>query len=167
MERYLLVSAFLWCLAEVQSQTSYPYVSFQGETLPNHAYVDLSLVGINQDGSDSVQCHTNVETCCRRTEGSHRGDWFSPTSTKLPFPALNDFVFEDREAQRVDLRQRNASFPTGIFRCTIDVRVEGEGDPVKKSVYVGLYSNGSGKYDHDNMLAWMYRLVTGYVTQEM
>ena len=80
---------------------------------------------------------------------------------------LKDFVFEDREAQRVDLRQRNASFPTGIFRCTIDVRVEGEGDPVKKSVYVGLYSNGSGKYDHDNMLAWMYRLVTGYVTQEM
>ena len=41
---------------EVHSQTEYPYVSFMGETLPNHAYVDLSLVGNDDSGSDSVQC---------------------------------------------------------------------------------------------------------------
>ena len=147
MRGYLSVSIMLlWCLVEVQPQSPYPYVSFLGETLPNHAYVDLSLVGINQDGSDSVQCHTNVRTCCRSSEGLHRGDWFPPGSNmKLPFPALKDFVFEDREAQRVDLRQRNASSPTGIFRCTVYVRVEGEENPVQRSAFVGLYLGDGGE----------------------
>ena len=38
--------------------------SFMGETLPNHGYVDLSLVGDTLDGSDSVQCQTDLATCC-------------------------------------------------------------------------------------------------------
>ena len=51
-----------------------------GETLPNNAYVDLSLVGDDDSGSDSVQCHTDLNTCCTGTQGIHRGDWIPPGS---------------------------------------------------------------------------------------
>ena len=35
----------LWSLVEVHSQTlPAPYLTFMGETLPDHSYVDLSLV---------------------------------------------------------------------------------------------------------------------------
>ena len=55
----LVVCLLLWSLVEVHSQTA-PYVSFMGEILPNHAFVDLSLVGNANDGSDSIQCHTDL-----------------------------------------------------------------------------------------------------------
>ena len=145
MRRYLLPSVFLWCLVnEVRSQT-YPFLTFRGETLPDHAYMDLSLVGANRDGSDSIQCHTNVETCCRGVQGPHRGDWFNPENRRLPFPIEGNLVFEDRQAQRVDLRQRSAISPTGIFCCAIDVSVVDGEPPVKKSVHVGLYLSDGGE----------------------
>ena len=49
----LLLSLLLF-LVEVHSQQTFPYVSFMGQTLANHSYVNLSLVGTS--GSDSVQC---------------------------------------------------------------------------------------------------------------
>ena len=60
----MLLLSLLWSLVEVHSQTGYLYVSFRGETLPNHSYVDLSLVGDPETGGDSVQCVTNLATCC-------------------------------------------------------------------------------------------------------
>ena len=74
----LLLLCLLWSLVEVNSQTEYPYVSFMGETLANHAYVDLSLVGNDDSGNDSVQCHTDLESCCTCTQGIHRGNWIPP-----------------------------------------------------------------------------------------
>ena len=35
----------LWSLVEVHSQQTFPYVCFMNQTLANHSYVDLSLVG--------------------------------------------------------------------------------------------------------------------------
>ena len=56
----------LWSLVEVQSQTV-PYVTFLGNPLANHSYVNLSQVGNDRTGNDSdtVQCHTDLMTCCR------------------------------------------------------------------------------------------------------
>ena len=51
--------SLLWSLVESNSQT-FPYVSFMGQTLANHSYVDLSLVGIPKNGGDSAQCHTDL-----------------------------------------------------------------------------------------------------------
>ena len=57
-----------------------------GNILSNNSYVDLSLVGENRN-SDTVQCHTDLGTCCRSVQGIHRGDWFAPDSdSRLPFP---------------------------------------------------------------------------------
>ena len=47
-------------LVKIHSQTA-PYVSFNGVNLPNHGYVDLSLVGDPLSGGDAVQCHTDIQ----------------------------------------------------------------------------------------------------------
>ena len=142
----LLLVSFL---VDVNSQTA-PYVSFMGQTLANHSYVDLSLVG-DGSGSDSVQCHTNLGTCCGSGQGIHRGDWYSPGSTdRLPFsPDVGD-IFEQRGAQRVDLRRRNsATSPVGIYHCeipTIAVHDDDDQSVRDAPVYVGLYTDSGGKF---------------------
>ena len=150
----LLLLCLLWSLVEVHSQTEYPYVSFMEETLPNHAYVDLSLVGDDGSGSDSVQCHTDLGTCCTGSQGKHRGDWFAPDSEmRLPLAVDGTDIYEVRGAQRVDIRHRNnADMPSGIYRCHIPTNdVHDDNDPsVRESVYVGLYASG-GIYVHNAM----------------
>ena len=150
----LLLLCLLWSLVEVHSQTA-PYVSFMGETLPNHAYVNLSLVGNDGSGSDSVRCHTDLVTCCTGTQGDHRGDWSAPGSEmRLTFYSVASAdIFEVRGTQRVDLRRRNnADMPSGIYRCYIATdAVRDDNDPsVRESVYVGLYASG-GIYVHNVM----------------
>ena len=79
----LLLLLGLLCWPLVNSQ-SFPYVSFMGQTLDNHFYVDISLVGGDDcSGSDSVQCITDLSTCCSGVQGSHRGDWHFP-ETAIP-----------------------------------------------------------------------------------
>ena len=110
------LTILLWSLAEVHSQT-FPYVSFMGQILANHSYVDLGVVGYHIDGSDSVQCHTDLTTCCRTTEGNHRGDWYFPNGSRLPF---SDDIYEIRNYRRVDLRHRLYYYaPTRIFIAVI------------------------------------------------
>ena len=66
MSAIILLLSFLWSLVEeVHSQTEYPYVSFMGEILPNHTYVDLTTVGNNNsDPGNTVKCHTDLTSCC-------------------------------------------------------------------------------------------------------
>ena len=71
----------LWSLVEVHSQQTFPYVSFMSQTLANHSYVDISQVGNDGSGSDSVQCITDLATCCSGGQGIHRGDWYFPDGT--------------------------------------------------------------------------------------
>ena len=133
-------------LAEVHCQPA-PYVTFLGNDVPNHGYVDLSQVGNDGSGSDSVQCHTDLSTCCGGTEGGHHGDWYFPDGTRLRF---TDDIYENRNAQRVDLRrQNNANSPVGIYRCDIPTNaVHDDTDiSVRDTVYVGLYTASGGNYN--------------------
>ena len=137
----------LWSLVEVQSQTV-PYVTFLGNPLPNHSYVNLSQVGDDRSGPDNntVQCHTDLYTCCRNTVGLHRGDWFAPGSnTRLPF--YGDDIYMDRQDMIVHLGCRNnPTGPTGIYRCVIATNaVHNDSDrSVGETVYVGLYYGSEG-----------------------
>ena len=153
----LLLVSFL---VEVHSQTA-PYVSFMSQTLANHSYVDLSLVGQDGSGSDSVQCHTDLGTCCTGGQGVHRGDWYSPGSTdRLPFSNEVGDIYEQRIVQRVDLRRRNsATSPVGIYRCEIPTNeVHDDSDnSVRATVYVGLYTASGGK-----LTAVLLKRKTGY-----
>ena len=145
LEVCILISVCVHCLL---AQT-FPYVSFEGQTLANHSYVDLSLVGHHYSGSDSVQCHTDpTTTCCSGPQGSHRGDWYFPDGTRLPFSTSSpkQVVGESRGDQRVDLRHREQG-TSGIYHCDIPTS-EVHDDPdisVRDTVYVGLYLNGDGE----------------------
>ena len=145
MKMSVLLCLLLWSLVEVHSQTEFPYVSFMGETLPNHGYVDLTLVG-DDSGSpgNTVRCHTDLTSCCAGYVRQHRGDWYFPDGDRLPFSGFGD-ITEARLAQRVDIRRRNnADSPSGIYRCEIPTNaVHHETDiSVRETVYVGLYATG-------------------------
>ena len=141
--------ALFWSLVEVHSQPEYPYVRFMGGILPNHAYVDLTTVGddISTSSGDTVRCQTDLETCCTSIQGIHRGDWYFPDGSILPFAPTNNDIVEDREPQEVHLRRRNnAMSPTGIYRCDIEtVAVNDDADTITgETVYVGLYLPSEG-----------------------
>ena len=142
-----LLMMVCWSVGEVYCQT-FPYVSSMSQTLDNHSYVDLSLVGDDFSGSDSVPCITDLSTCCSGPQGVHRGDWYFPNDSRLPFFGGGD-IYEFRRAQRVDLRRsNNANSPTGIYRCDIptnDVH-DNTDSSVRDTVYVGLYTASGGKF---------------------
>ena len=151
----LLLLCLLWSLVEVHSQTEYPYVSFIGGftvALPNHTYIDLSLVG--EDGDVSVRCHTDLSTCCRGSEGDHRGDWIPPGSEEsLPLSSdTSAGIYQVQGPQRVILRRRNnADMPSGIYRCDIPTNAvhDDNDNSVRESVYVGLYATGGNFYSNN------------------
>ena len=140
LEVCILISVCVHCLL---AQT-FPYVSFNGETLANHSYVNLSLVG-DVSGSGSVQCITDMSTCCNSTAGPHRGDWYSPNGTRLPFRSGARDIYEHRLNQKVNVGYRRQTTPTsGIYRCDIPTNAVHDGTviSVRDTVYVGLYLNG-------------------------
>ena len=143
--KLLLLLSINFFLVEVHSQPTFPYVSFMGQTLANHSYVDLSLVG----NYYSVQCHTDLYTCCISGYGIHIGDWHFPNADRLPFSVGDVDIYEHRGSQRVDLQRRNsATSPVGIYRCVIPTTaVYDENDTsVRDTVYVGLYTSSRGKF---------------------
>ena len=133
---------------EVHSQTPppAPYLSFMGETLPNHAYVDLTEVGTDTgDPGNTLRCHTDLSSCCSGGQGNHRGDWNFPDGSRPPFISNSVDFFETRSDQRVDLHRRNnANPPSGIYHCTIPTNaVNDENDgSVRETLYAGLYTTG-------------------------
>ena len=148
MAVFVLLLSLFWSV--VCSQT-FPYVSFLGQTLANHSYVNLSLVGDDASGSDSVQCHTDLTTCCTSYRGPHRGDWYFPNGTRLQFSGNGGDIYESRVAQRVDIRHSNsATSPVGIYRCDIPTEAVHDDDyyPVRlrATVYVGLYIGSGGMF---------------------
>ena len=134
--------SLLWSLMAVNSQKTFPYVSFMGRPLANHSYVNFSLIGKIE--IESVQCHTDLRTCCSNREGVHRGDWYFPNANQLPFGNPND-IHQHRDYQRVDLRRRNATSPSGMYRCdiaTAEVHGSTTTQLTRNRVYVGFYAIG-------------------------
>ena len=140
----LLVLPLLWSLT--LSQHTVPYISFMRQTLANHSWVDISQVGNDFCGSDSVQCHTDLSTCCSAAQGIHRGDWYFPAGGRLPFPDSGGNIYKQHTAQRVDLSRRyNTNEPTGIYRCDIPtVATLYPNNSLRETVYVGLYASDGG-----------------------
>ena len=148
--------AVLWSLG--QSQT-FPYVSFMNQTLANHSYVDLSQVGRDLSGSHSVQCHTDLITCCSGAQGPHRGDWYFPNGERLPTPGSYNIIFESRKAKRVDLHHTSGTSPSGIYHCDIQTTAVSlvTDNPPRDTVYVGLYASSQGSYsiNHNNFVVYL------------
>ena len=137
---FALPLVLLSALIVVHTKT-FPYVTFLGQSIPNHGYVNLSNVG--SDKNDSVQCNTDLSTCCSGTEGSDRGDWYLPDETRVPFGESGDNVYEVRGAQQVLLHYSGNAGTSGIYRCDIETNKSNVTNEVgHETAYVGLYING-------------------------
>ena len=134
---FYLMSQVCYCDGE-----EYPHVSFNGMVLVNHSYVNLLLV--NDTESGSVQCHTDLQTCCKPEQGPHRGDWFFPNGSVLGFSSnSDDDIVENRGPQTVDIRRRYNGSASGIYHCSIATHAfHNENDTVRDHVYIGLYDSG-------------------------
>ena len=142
METALLLPLLL--LVKVNCQT-FPYVSFMGQTLADHSYVDLSLVGSADDNSDGVVCRTDLSTCCSGGQGIHRGNWSFPDGTLLP--SIGNSVpiglcsSESHHSSYHCYWTNCCDIPTIAVHHVTDISV-GE------TVYVGLYLADGGKLKH-------------------
>ena len=144
----LLLVILLWSLVEVHSQTA-PYVTFMGETLPNHSYVDLGRVGGIDSGAEIV-CHTDLRTCCGGSAGDDRGHWFFPNGTQLPNGSIfaSSLVERRRDTQQVDLHRGSivGYTPSGMYHCFIETVAVHSDDNFDtntgEAVYVGVYNTG-------------------------
>ena len=136
--------SFLSAVMDVCSQTV-PYIRFMGTNLSNNSYIKLTQVG--NMARTSVQCHTDLTTCCKEVQGDDRGDWYFPNGTRLPFSPISfRQIFETREDKRIDLRRHNnPNMPEGMYRC--DVETNATSNDNRETVYVGLYNNSNrGQY---------------------
>ena len=133
-----------------------------GQTLANHSYVDLDLVGrtdeplSNVNTGDSVECHTDLTTCCSGSDGVHRGDWYFPNGTRLPF-AQSTGIYESRDTKIVEInRNHEASQISGIYQCNIPTKAVHDSDnaSVRNRVYVGLYTSGEGMYTTSSLITY-------------
>ena len=146
MKFTVLGLAFLFSVVHCQTV---PYVSFMGTNLSNHSYVDMNLVGRNYDGSDNVQCHTDLDTCCHGDVGPDRGDWYFPNMSRLQFFSNNIIIYQRRRHFHVQLKRVNGGNTSGIYRCNIEtIAVHSDEDDnvtTRETVYVGLYISGGEK----------------------
>ena len=133
-----IAAVCVWLYLSVHCQAEeYPQVTFMGNGLANHSYLDLSPVGTSD--SRRVQCHTDVDTCCTQYQGHDKGDWTFPNGTALP---SSGGIYQHSHAQRVAL-YRNSGSDSGIYCCNITI-MGGFGD-IFGFFYIGLYQNG-GEY---------------------
>lgn len=128
----------------VNAQLTVPYISHNGVILANHGYFEFNDIG-GGDSTTELNCHTDLTTCCRSTDGIHRGDWYYPNGTRLAFGdnSLNYL----RRTQRVAMNRVGSvnSAAGGIYRCAIDTNAVQSMDN-REVVYIGLYNNGGKIY---------------------
>ena len=117
-----------------------PYLTFMGNNIPNHSYVDLNTVGSALNGLDSVQCHTDLKTCCNRPQDRDRGSWYFPSGKRLNFFG-GGVVYENRTDERIDLRYLREGGASGMYRCDIETTSVNE-RAGWETAYVGLYNRG-------------------------
>ena len=152
----LLLLCLLWSLVEVHLQTA-PYLTFNDNVIPNHAYVNLRLMMYPgnydvDDPSTTVICHTDLVTCCRSGSGPDQGDWYFPDGVNtLPGPGsnnLNPRPLAQRKLTQLIRLQRGppnatGTVPDGIYRCAIEtVAVNSDDNTARETVYVGVYGSG-------------------------
>ena len=137
-----MLLSVIWTVVHPQT---FPYVSYMGETLANHGYVNLSL--LEDDGIHNFRCHTDLAVCCSNVQGPHRGDWYFPDGNRLPFSGV---ISEARGDRVVDLVPGSGSLQSGVYCCYIPTGAvhDDKDDLVRDVVYVGLYSEGRFRFWH-------------------
>ena len=94
----------LWSLAEVHSQTEYPYVSFMGQKLTNNSYVNLNL-----SNNVLVGCHTDLMSCCNSTD-IHQGDWYFSNGERVTLEKGGINIYKRCGDKQVNLLHKNCTW---------------------------------------------------------
>ena len=157
----LFLLCLLWSLVEVHSQSPpAPYLTFNDIVIPNHAYVDLSLMmypgnnDISADINSTVICHTDLDTCCRSDDGGDQGSWYFPDGNPLPGAGsdnVNLVPIAQRRRNQLARLQRGrtgaiSDIQSGIYCCDIAiVATNSTNNTAREMVYVGVYGSG-GSY---------------------
>ena len=133
----LLLLGFSGVQVFCQSEPSAPYITLGGRVLPNNSYLSVYEIGTN--ASTGIQCHTDL------SNGSHDGQWYSPTGGRLftspsyyvPFYTADIEQGIALVLQSSPIRRRLE----GIFRCDIKTNSTSDTDE-SESVFVGIYHYG-------------------------
>ena len=145
----LLLGLLFCCLIELHCEDSHeistPYLSFKNHNLSNNSYVIITEIGRTEDGSDSIQCRSELQNCCQ-TAGNLTGNWSFPNGSELLSSSSQHSTFQSRGDMRADLRQNiNSNIvikPEGIYCCRIAYN---SSEPsAKETLCVGLYGSGGG-----------------------
>ena len=136
----LLLSLLFCCLVELHcEEISTPFLSFKDRNLSNNSYVDITKIGGALDGSNSIQCRSELQNCCE-TAGLLTGSWSYPNGTDLGGPTN---IFQGRTTMRAGLyRRNNENSAVGIYCCRIAYN---SSDPsAKETLCVGIYGSSAG-----------------------
>ena len=106
--------------------------------------MNLSLVGDDGSGSDSVQCITDLGTCCTNTVSFHRGDWVVKL-IECHSLVISMRLVELRELNYVVVTMLTHQLVsiTVIFQLKLSMMVD---NSVRATVYVGLYTASGGMF---------------------
>ena len=145
----LIMSLLFCCLVELHCEDSHeisiPYLSFKGQNLSNNSYVNITEIGGAGNGSDSIQCRSELQNCCQTAENL-TGSWSYPNGSELLISSSGHSIFQSRGDMRADLRQNIKSNivikPEGIYCCRIAYN---SSEPsAKETLCVGLYGSDGG-----------------------
>lgn len=122
-----------------------PYITFKGNILQNHSYVDFFEIG--RSAINGVQCHTDLTTCCNSKYGSHggSGQWYTPRGREIRTYSRPLYQEVIRQGLAIASTQKDNRRLNGIYRCDIDTNASGRAHGSRASVYVGIYSTGGGE----------------------
>ena len=144
MANRLLMLALLGLLLACGNSDASADLTLGGQTIPSNALIHLSDLGSSANGGDSIQCHTDLDSCCEGEAADGGGNWFTPGDQRL---SDGGSLYAVPGTKRVDLRRRDGSsdIVPGIYRCEIDTVSTGPGASERETQYVGLYPEGGGK----------------------
>ena len=121
-----LLLCLLSTVVDVDSQIA-PYLTITGNNIPNNSYVHLNTVDLKVENQqlNTLNCHTDLNTCCSIAQGPDRGDWYFPNGNRLPFNNYKDppILLEGRCFELVVMyyESKNGTFAiSGVYRCDIE-----------------------------------------------
>ena len=134
---FVLITAIVCLLVSGIHSQNFPYIRYRGVILRNNSYINIGNLGTN----DSIECVTDLDTCCSKSQGVAMRAWFLPNGTMLSQHRVQEIGAYKivGKAQSLSLKLTNLTARdnpdlSGVYECSIDTTSR-----PWESVYVGLY----------------------------
>ena len=134
---FVLITALVSLLVSGIHSQNFPYIQYRGVTLQNNSFINTGNLGTN----DSIECVTDLNTCCSKSEGVSMRVWFLPNGTMLSRHQVQEISAykvigkaQILSLKLTDLTARDNPDLSGVYECSIDTTSR-----PWESVYVGLY----------------------------